>query len=78
MSSPCPSPNLLILACSAIKRTGPHAKPAIPRHDGPLWRTLRTVDPGGEKARVGEINEPIGPVRCLLRRWLDSRIGERV
>ena len=43
---------LLILACSATKRTGPKWMPARDRNDGPLWRSLRHIDRDGRKAKV--------------------------
>lgn len=55
-----PSRRLLILACSATKRGGPTYMPAIERYDGPLWRTLRTVDPRGEKAKVAFLSAKLG------------------
>ena len=54
-----PSQRLLILACSTTKRDGPATMLAIERYDGPLWRTLRAVDPHGEKAQVAFLS-------CLL------------
>ncbi len=55
-----PSSRLLILACSATKRDGPKYMPAIDRYDGPLWRTLRTVDPNREKAKVAFLSAHFG------------------
>ena len=54
------SSRLLILACSATKRAGPAYMPAIQRYDGPLWRTLRAVDPNGEKAKVASLSAHLG------------------
>ncbi len=51
---------LLILACSATKRDGPGRMPAIERYDGPLWRTLRAIDPHGEKAKVAFLSAHFG------------------
>ncbi|TCM51076.1 hypothetical protein C8J36_11083 [Rhizobium sp. PP-F2F-G48] len=34
--------------------------PAPDRYDGPLWRTLRTVDPNGENARVAFLSAHLG------------------
>jgi hypothetical protein len=34
---------LIVMACSATKRTDPGELPAINRYDGPMWRTLRTA-----------------------------------
>lgn len=58
--APLPSFRLLILACSATKRGGPDDMPAIERYDGPLWRTLRTVDPNGAKAKVAFLSAHLG------------------
>ena len=54
------SSRLLILACSATKRDGPACMPAIQRYDGPLWQTLRAVDPYGEKAKVAFLSAHLG------------------
>lgn len=54
------SSRLLILACSATKRGGPAYMPAIERYDGPLWQTLRSVDPRGEKAAVAFLSAHLG------------------
>lgn len=59
MSIP-PCSRLLILACPATKRGGPDRIPAIERYDGPLWRTLRHVDPHGRKARVAFLSARYG------------------
>lgn len=56
-NSPC---RLLILACSATKRDGPKYMPAIERYDGPLWRTLRTVDPDGRLAKIAFLSAHFG------------------
>jgi hypothetical protein len=58
--SPPPSSRLLILACSATKRDGADRMPAIERYDAPLWRTLRAVDPHGEKAKVAFLSAHLG------------------
>lgn len=55
-----PCSRLLILACSATKRGGAGRFPAIERYDGPLWRTLRDVDPHGRKARVAFVSARYG------------------
>lgn len=55
-----PSQRLLILACSTTKRDGPATMLAIERYDGPLWRTLRAVDPHGEKAQVAFLSAHLG------------------
>ena len=57
---PLPSSRLLILACSATKRDGPEYMPARERYDGPLWRTLRSADPHGEKAKVAFLSAHLG------------------
>jgi len=55
------SPNrLLILACSATKKTDAGRIPALHRYDGPLWQTLRAADPCGEKARVAFVSARFG------------------
>lgn len=51
---------LLILACSATKRDGQTYMPAIERYDGPLWRTLRTVDPDGKLAKIAFLSAHFG------------------
>lgn len=51
---------LLILACSATKRDGLTYMPAIERYDGPLWRTLRKVDPDGKLAKVAFLSAHFG------------------
>ncbi|MCW8060489.1 hypothetical protein [Agrobacterium tumefaciens] len=53
-------PRLLILACSATKRLDPGYMPAIERYNGPLWQTLRTVDPDGSKAMVAFLSARYG------------------
>lgn len=55
-----PSSRLLILACSTTKREGAKYMPAIERYDGPLWQTLRSVDPRGEKAKVAFLSAHLG------------------
>jgi hypothetical protein len=54
------SSRLLILACSATKREDAKYLPAIQRYDGPLWRTLRTVDPVGRLAKVAFLSAHFG------------------
>jgi len=51
---------LLILSCSATKRDGPKYMPAIDRYDGPLWQTLRIVDPDGRHAQVAFLSAHLG------------------
>lgn len=53
-------PRLLIMACSASKRPNPAPMPARDRYDGPLWRTLRAVDPNGEYAAVAFLSAKFG------------------
>lgn len=55
-----PSSRLLILSCSATKRDGPEYMPAIELSDGPLWQTLRSVDPRGEMAAVAFLSAHLG------------------
>lgn len=43
---------LLVLACSATKRTDSGHMPVRVRYDGPFWRMLRAVDPDGRRAKV--------------------------
>ncbi len=58
--APLHANRLLILACSATKREGPAYMPAIERYDGPLWQTLRSVDPRGETAKVAFLSARLG------------------
>ncbi|MCJ2027983.1 hypothetical protein MKK50_00925, partial [Methylobacterium sp. J-043] len=51
---------LLVLACSATKRSDPDPIPALARYDGPLWRTLRAADPAGRRARVAFLSAHYG------------------
>lgn len=60
MSDTTPSRRLLILSCSMTKRDGPQYMPARERYDGPIWRTLRRVDPEEQKARVGFLSAEYG------------------
>lgn len=53
-------PRLLILACAATKRSNPGYMPAIERYNGPLWQTLRAVDPDGSKAKVAFLSAHYG------------------
>ena len=55
-----PSERLLILACSAIKRGDQKYLAAIQRYDGSLWRTLRAVDPNGQKAKIAFLSAHFG------------------
>lgn len=54
------SHRLLILACSATKRGDPGWMPAWERYDGPLWKTLRSIDPERRLARVGFLSARYG------------------
>lgn len=78
MSIP-PCNRLLILACSATKRGGAERIPAIERYDGPLWRTLRHVDPDGRKARVAFVSARYGfrDADSLIEAY-DARMTEDV
>ena len=51
---------LLVLACSATKRSDPDPIPALARYDGPLWRTLRAADPEGRTAKVAFLSAHYG------------------
>lgn len=55
-----PNRRLLVLACSATKRRDPDYMPARLRYDGPLWRTLRSVDPDGTRAKVAFLSAHYG------------------
>lgn len=59
-TSPVPERRLLILACSAAKRSDADALPARLRYNGPLWQTLRSVDPNGSRARVSFLSAHYG------------------
>ena len=60
MTDTSSSRRLLILFCSMTKRGGPQYMPARDRYDGPLWRTLRHVDPDEQKARVAFLSAVYG------------------
>lgn len=51
---------LLILACSNTKRRDADRIPARERYNGPLWQTLRAVDPRGELAHVAFLSAQYG------------------
>ena len=51
---------LVVLACSASKRPDPGRIPASDRYDGPLWRTLRSADPKGRRAKVAFLSARFG------------------
>jgi hypothetical protein len=55
-----PMPRLLIMACSATKRHDAGDMPAIDRYIGPLWQTLRSVDPTGKLAKVAFLSAKFG------------------
>ncbi len=55
-----PNRRLLVLACSAMKRQDPDYMPARLRYDGPLWRTLRSVDPDATRAKVAFLSAHYG------------------
>lgn len=78
MSIP-PCSRLLILACSATKRSDAGRIPAIERYDGPLWRTLRHCDPDGRKARVALLSAHYGfrAARSPIENY-DARLTEHV
>ncbi|MGQ2933675.1 hypothetical protein [Sphingopyxis sp.] len=56
---------LLILACSATKRSRPGWIPAVDRYDGPLWQTLRAIGPDRQDTKVA--------VLSAQYRFIDSR-----
>ncbi|OBZ97476.1 hypothetical protein ADU59_00150 (plasmid) [Pararhizobium polonicum] len=60
MTTVSTSRRLLIPSCSMTKRAGPKWIPARDRYDGPLWRTLRHVDPDEHKARVAILSAHYG------------------
>lgn len=76
---------LLILACSATKRTTPGWMPARDRYDGPLWQTLRAADPTSLKATpaflsarygFGSADTPIQDYNLRLTADLAQRMME--
>lgn len=83
MIRPPHPPRLLILACSATKRDGEIYMPAIERYDGPLWRTLRAVDPERRLARVAFLSARLGfrnaatPIKLYDAR-MTAEIAERM
>lgn len=60
VAGPRASHRLLILACSATKRTDAGRMPAIERYDGPLWRTLRAVNPDPRLIKVAFLSARFG------------------
>ena len=60
-----PLHRLLILACSATKRSQPGWIPAVDRYDGPLWQTLRAIGPDREDTKVAVLSARYG--------FIDSR-----
>src|SRR3546814_11987320 len=59
---------LLILACSATKRSRPGWIPAVDRYDGPLWQTLRAIGPDRQDPKVAVLSTRYG--------FIDPRITE--
>lgn len=55
---PATPPRLLMLACSATKKRG--AASAREMYDGPLWQTLRSVDPDASRAWVAFLSARFG------------------
>ncbi len=53
-------PRPLILACAATKRSNPGYMPAIERYNGPLWQTLRAVDPDATASVMPQIELIVG------------------
>src|SRR3546814_8096434 len=51
---------LLILACSATKRSRPGWIPAVDRYDGPLWQTLRAIGPDRQDTKVAVLSARYG------------------
>ena len=51
---------LLILACSATKRSRPGWIPAVDRYDGPLWQTLRAIGPDQQDTKVAVLSARYG------------------
>lgn len=51
---------LLILACSQRKHRSGQPELAIDYYDGPLWQTLRAVDPDGSHAQVAVLSALYG------------------
>jgi hypothetical protein len=54
------SNRLLILACSQRKRPDEGRIAAIERYNGPLWQSLRAVDPTGSLAQVAFLSARYG------------------
>jgi hypothetical protein len=67
---------LLILACSATKDPAPGYMTALERYRGPLWLTLKAVDPKGELARVAVLSARYGfnEARWLQTQPYDTRL----
>lgn len=55
---------LLIMSCSATKSHAVQPVPAVERYTGPVWQTLKAVDPRGELARVTVLSAEHG--------WIDG------
>ena len=56
---PLASSRLLILGCSASKAEG-NGLSALDRYTGPLWQTLKAVDPDGSMAQVAYLSAKFG------------------
>lgn len=56
---------LLVMACSATKSSAIQPIPAVARYTGPIWQTLKAVDPRGELARVTVLSAEHG--------WIDGQ-----
>lgn len=55
---------LLVMACSATKNGGSYTMQAVTRYTGPVWQTLKAVDPKGELAHVTALS--------ALHGWVDG------
>jgi hypothetical protein len=73
-----------MLACSAAKSPQAGFIPALERYTGPLWQTLKAVDPEGRLAVASVLSAQIGwkaactPVESYERRLTPSRAEELV
>lgn len=56
---------LLVMACSATKASHRLPLPAFDRYTGPVWQTLKAVDPGQNLAHVTVLSAEYG--------WIDGR-----
>ncbi|WP_244477685.1 MULTISPECIES: hypothetical protein [unclassified Rhizobium] len=61
------------------KRVGPAWMPARDRYDGPLWRTLRHVDPDEQKARGAFLSAEYGfrDARTMIENY-DARMTPEI